>query len=183
MAVKKLGLGELRALSRTGQVLLAARCALRVEVWRTSPAVRKAAANVSWDEALAFVVAGAQSQANADAATKLSQALLEQTFGAPDDLAHQTFAYTAQVLSRAVDASAQPDPRKLVIEAGMYAKSIPAMLFHAGKIDALDPAMQSMWDAMRDDIPVLAESSKLTTVAALRRLPLWRKTPSWATPL
>ncbi|NUP06286.1 MAG: hypothetical protein HOW73_09535 [Polyangiaceae bacterium] len=103
--------------------------------------------------------------------------------------------YATQTLVRAIDAAgidgAAP-AKKAIIEAAKLSASIAAVLAHAGRIDvapgssALDVACVAMWDAIRADIPVLAEASSTVEgaddrVRALRDCsPLWvGDVPRW----
>ncbi len=188
---------DLKPLGRDGRLLLAARCALRIEPWRP------AAATELWNDGLALVVAAAWAippaasdvAARARALTNLG-AVASHRLAATDEPLGRCQNHAMATLAAAIEACAAVDPTalaKAVIGAAKLAASIAAMWAHAGRVrvdgDPVDIACTTAWDAIRADIkPLAADAGGLATatdrVAALRAVaPLWPGgAPAWSAP-
>jgi hypothetical protein len=200
MAVRSVALkvGELKPLSRPGLLLLAARCAVRVEPWMPPGSA------TLWREGLAYVTTAAFSAPpRSKEASKLERKLSDRgadacnRLDAPDEPLGQCMNYATSTLGAAALATSLDmgaPLKKAVLDAAMLSKSIGAVLAHAGRVrgrrppglDAVDVAVLAFWDAIRRDIPGLAaRTSELETakdrVEVLRKLaPLWvGRPPSW----
>ena len=183
--------GELRPLSRTGLLLVAARCALRVETWLPGPPT------AHWKDTLAGVVAAAFALPAKHASTRtLSDwgASACNRLKATNEPLGRCMNYATQTLVTAVEATSlaeRPALVKAVIDTAKLSASITAIWAHAGRTtpDTLDTVCATTWTAIRSDVALLilghddVESAK-NQVGALRKLgPLWPKpTPSWASP-
>lgn len=199
MTVKALALkpGELKLLTREGRLLLAARCALRVEPWRPPGADRL------WDDGLALVVAAAWATPPAalDVAARARAltdrgALASHRLAATDEPLGRCHNHAMATLAAAIEACAAVEPAALakgVIGAAKLAASIAAIWAHAGRVrvhgDPVDLACTAAWDAIRADLKPLAANvdsiaAEPDRVAALRTLqPLWPGgAPAWAAP-
>jgi hypothetical protein len=196
--VSALRVGELKPLSRGGLLLLAARCAMRVEPWMPP------GTTTLWRKGLTFVAAAAFSApTHSRDAAKLERELSDRgadacnRLDATDEPLGQCMNYATSTLGAAVEATALDmgaPLKKAVLDAAMLSKSIGAVLAHAGRVrgrlprglDAVDVAVLAFWDAIRTDIPVIAaRTGELETakdrVEALRKLaPLWTgRPPGW----
>jgi hypothetical protein len=181
-----LKVGELRDLDDHALLLLAARCAMRVEPWLPP------GAKADWKRGLDAVCragVGAKPRALARALSDRG-AMACNRLARTDEPLGECMNYATETLCSALEATllAERKPRrKAVIDATMYAKSIGAVLAHAGRVtaprgaDAVDFACDAMWDAIRADVAALAGAAHDTTPVALRALaPLWpRGKPRW----
>jgi hypothetical protein len=188
--------GELKPLSRAGLLLLAGRCALRVEPW-VPPGAEEA-----WREGLAFVVDVAWAEPT-DEQESLRRARGIRDLGAracnrlepTDEPLGRCMNYAMHTLAESIAATAVPlGPalKKAVIDTAKYAASIPAVLAHAGRVDGhgardvVEVASLAMWDAIRADAASLARVTDRLgapgdAVASLRELaaPWPSGVPEW----
>jgi hypothetical protein len=196
--------GELKALNRTGRLLFAARCALRVEPWVPEDLSDLwlnhlgLLVNAAFEEPVLSAVAEGRRRTIAERG-----ATAQNRHEASDEPTARAMGYSAQTLALGLGATALPAGTELtkeVIGAAKMAASIAALIAHAGRVeapageDAVTFASVTTWDAMRADIPLLVEA--LPTLSApnakdrlgqLRALgPLWPTSPealpSWGEP-
>lgn len=189
--------GELKALTRGGLLLLAARCAMRAEPWRPPGSARP------WTDGLAFVVGAALAPAPAVVADARARARAISDLGArayhrlaaTDEPAGSCANHAAQALSLALEAAAvgdRPALVKAIIDVAKQSASIGPVLAHAGRVGGADPveaACAAVWGAIRADVTLLAAQSDAIArakrpVQALRTCaPLWvGAPPAWSTP-
>ncbi len=184
---------ELKPLARSGLLLLAARCAFRVEPW-----IPKNGKSL-WRDNLAFVVAAAlapptkvkdvaaRERALGDCGASACNRLMRT-----DEPLGRCMNYAMGTLATAVEATSLDEraARKLVIDAAKYSASIFAVWAHAGRVrvkpgqDAVELSATVVWAAIRADIEPLAvlQTQPPLTVASLRT-PVWLgAAPSWAAP-
>ncbi len=196
MSVKawSLKIGELKSLKRDGLLLLAARCAMRVEAWRPPEGREACTRGVAYVVKAAFAPPTRHDRALfreiSDAGAKVCNRL-----EATDSPFGQCVNYSTNTLSAGVAATAAvelPKLKKEVMDCAKLSASIAAVLAHAGRApaprgkDPVEVAAGAIWAAIRADIPVLAaRASEVEAasdpVAALRELaPLWPAgTPTW----
>jgi hypothetical protein len=208
MSVKEwaIKLGELKPLakSRAGLILLAVRCAMRVEPWMPPKASK------SWPEGLAYAVKTAFLEPvplplRASLTVKGHQVTLARdlaNFGvdafadAKDEPLGRCMHYAGVTLAPAVEATSMamgPALKKKVIEAAKMSSGVPAVLAHAGRIkvpkgkDPVEVACVAIWDAIRADISAVAaavtkiETAKNPVKALGDCAPLWPQgAPGWA---
>lgn len=189
---------ELKPLSREGLLLLAARCAMRVEPW-LPPHI-----GPLWSRGLEHVVGSAFYEADSGAGASLRRQLSDEgasacnTMSSVDEALGRCMNYATQTLARAIDATDLdfgPPMKKVIIETAKLSASVAGVLAHAGRVDvpagadAVDVACVAMWNATRADIPVLADGAfdfknAKDRVRVLRdRAPLWvGGAPDWARP-
>lgn len=189
--------GELKRLSRSGLLLLAGRCALRVQPW-VPPG-----AEAAWSDGLAFVVDAACAEPT-DPQGTLVRARGIRDLGAracnrleaTDEPLGRCMNYAMGALAEAIEATTLPlGPvlKKAVIEAAKQSASIAAVLAQAGRVggcgerDAVEVACLATWEAMRADVLFLERVTERLddagdAIAALRAVaPLWPSgAPTWA---
>lgn len=172
--------GELKPLSRSGLLLLAA---------------RPPGAEAPWSDGLEHLARAASGERAG--ATALARELRSRGARACDQLAAsdeplgRCMNYATSALSAGVEAvalDARPALVKAVIDAAKMTGSIAGVLAHAGRVPAsmgVDPvelACTTTWSAIRADIAVVAAArTSLGSVRALRELaPLWADgVPTW----
>jgi len=185
--------GEMKPLARSGMLLLASRCALRVEPW--IPKNGKAL----WRDNLAFVVAEALAPpTDPKDAAKRARALSDcgadacNRLDSTDEPLGHAMAYAMTTLATAVEATALDERgvRKLVIDAAKYSASLFAVWAHAGRVkvrkgqDAVEVSAKVVWGAIRHDIAFMnvLQARPPVKVADIR-LPVWQgAAPIWAAP-
>jgi hypothetical protein len=187
---------ELKQLPRERLLLLGARCAMRVEPWRPADT------ETAWSRGLEYVVASAFSESDPGAGATLRRTLSDwgaiacNAMSSVDQALGQCMNYAMQTLARAIDATSVDfgaPMKKVIVEVAKLSASIAAVLAHAGRVkvppgaDPVDVACVAMWDAIRADIPVLADGASdfknaEDRVQALRDCSaLWvGGVPSWA---
>ena len=196
MSLRNLALkpGELKALSRSGLLLFAARCALRVEpclrLWWPDP---PAGIRTTWTRNLDFLVAAASTPRVPRVAARsrsLSNAGAQagRRFDSKDETRGRCLNYVFLTLSAGVETAALVDRAaavKSTILTAKYSASIPAILAHAGRIttpgDPVDTACGIVWNAIRVDVKLLGGEPPAMDLPALRRIaPFWPDpAPSW----
>ena len=188
---------EVKALSRAGLVLLAGRCARRVEPW----CPREARAD--WRRALSLVTASAKGRPpDRDAALRLARRLgdagaraCNARDGTPDELLGRGMNYATGTLALALEAAVEPERAtvlRLVLDAAKQSTAFAALHAHAGRVrapagtDAVTVACVRVWDEVRRDVAVLVagEAAALQRAAPIDALRgLWTgRPPPWATP-
>ncbi len=183
--------GRLKPLSREGLLLLAARCAMRVEPWRPP------GQDDLWQENLDFVVAAAgQNPTDLEEARRrmrrLSDAGALSSHQAGDEPLGRCHNYAACTLAEAVKATsleARPALVKTTIDTAKLSVSIFAVWAHAGRVevpegDPVEVACTTAWSAIAGDVEILAPlTDKSFSVGALRdRAPLWPTHYPWGAP-
>lgn len=189
--------GELRPLDAGGLLLFGARCALRVSPWVPKDARR------AWQAGLDIVLrAVGGEQFTPERIREVSRLVgdagaiaCNRLDGTKDEARGRCMNYATQTLVAVLDASQAADlkaQKKWIIDAAKLSASIPALLAHAGQIqaragDAVSEAAGTIWDAIRADIPVVtaaraANPSAPLSEAKLKALgPLWPGgKPEWA---
>lgn len=181
---------ELRALAREGLLLLAVRCAMRVEPWRAPGLAR------DWRAGLAQVVASASSTPLDPSATRALARRIQEAGaiacnrldGTAREALGRCHSYASSALAMSLEASAlegRPLAGALIYVAKL-ANSIPAVLAHAGRIraphgkSAVDHAAAIAWDATRRDVAALAAGAGERILRAPRwpaRAPAWTRGP------
>jgi hypothetical protein len=189
---------ELRRLSDAGLLFFAGRCAMRIEPWRPAGMARL------WSGGLSVLMSAARGEPmSGKKTTSLRRAISDRGAKACNDLESSSeeplgrcMSYATGTLALAIDAALTPHraPRvELVQQAAKHAGSIPAVLAHAGRVrarkgeDPVDSACLLLWNSMRSDISLVAESERsvLVSRSPLRALvevgPLWpSRPPAWA---
>ena len=199
LQVWALKVGELKPLSRGGLLLLAARCAIRVEPWLPP------GADALWHLGLTHVAAVAfDAPAPSKPAAKLARELSNRgakassLLAATDEPLGQCMNYAALALGAAVEATSLDGGstlKKAVLASAKLSASIAAVLGHAGRVrvptgkDPVAVACVAIWDAIRADITSVAAASADLEIAkdrirALREhAALWvGRPPRWASP-
>lgn len=188
--------GELKPLSRAGLLLFSARCALRVEPWVPSEAKGKwrdgvrEATRVSFADPISPAAAQNLYRDLVNLGARASNRLTET-----DEPLGRCMNYAMSTIGAAVELGAMEmgSPlKKAVTAVAKLSASIPGVLAHAGRTtapvgeDPVDTACIPMWDAIRADVPIVAEStakieSSDDPIASLRDCaPLWPgPVPEW----
>jgi len=161
--------GELKPLSRSGKILLTARCAMRVEPWMPPRMI------TLWRKGLKHVVTnGLNGHECAVSAPTLAREISDRgaiacnRLEATDEPLGQCMSYAASTLAESIEASmlsSGPTLKKAVIHCAKLSASIAAILAHAGRVkvprqqDPVELACVEMWDAIRADISTIATAS------------------------
>ncbi len=192
-----LKVSELKPLSRAGRLLLAVRCALRVAPWgRELP-------GTLWSEGLDHVTRLAfQPPDGSGQSETLAHELLDQGanlcngLAGDDEVLGECSNHAACTLAAAVETTILEDGpalKKAVLDIAKQSASIPAVLAHAGCVptqpgaDPVDVACLAIWNAIREDVAIVAANTPALETADQRLVmlrdcaPLWLgSTPEWA---
>ena len=181
--------GELKELTRCGLVLLAARCALRVEPcvlewWPDAPKTVRSL----WATSLDHLVRSAFTTTRHDIQRRLRALSNAGSLGrrrceARDETRATCVNYAFYTLAAAVETgrfTERPLIVKSTIQAAKMSASIAAILAHAGRVpapvndDPVDHASRIAWGAIR------ADAARLTATPDARSCPLWPDpAPAW----
>lgn len=194
---------ELRPLTRAQLVMLAARCAARLEpclaaMWPDAARTVRA----RWSDGLDHVVAAANLPPTRTGIRTRARALLdtgaqaERVLTRRDETDAECVNQMMNALAAAVEATgaaARPALIRAVIDTAKHGASIAALLAHAGRVprptrgggDAVEHACTVAWSAVRADVAWLIRGrvpdERLTLIAfgALwpGRVPAWWPTP------
>ncbi len=184
-------------MSRSGLLLFAARCAMRIEPWVPD------GATAFWSSGLRHVITAAFEPTTTTAAgTRLARELSDRgamacnALATTDEPLGRCYNYATQTLVTAVEAcgvEALPSLKKAIITTAKCSAAIPAVLAHAGRVrvpkgaDPVERACVTMWDAIRADIAAVAAA--VSAIERAKNRPrtlhacaaLWIGTrPAWA---
>ena len=189
---------ELKPLSRSGLILFAVRCALRVEPWVPMGTVWRDGLRIATDGAFAEPTAAKSRSAHARAVSDEGARHANRLHGTASEDLGRCANYATSTLAIAVEMNGETDAKKLVdlaMAAAKHAGSIGPVRAHAGRIvasngtDVVALVATAAYDAMRGDIGLLvtgtARVEKATDrVKELRALgPLWPDgPPAWSAP-